>query len=72
MLVADLVVVELKAVEQLSAVDQAQLLSYLKLSGYPAGLLINFHVRLLKQGIRRFLNGMAVRPSSAASPCAST
>jgi len=57
LVVESIVIVELKAVEQLSSVDQAQLLSYLKLSGCPAGLLINFNVPLLKQGIRRFLNG---------------
>ena len=58
LLVEDIVIVELKAVEQLTAVDQAQLLSYLKISGCPAGLLINFHSRLLKHGIRRLLNGV--------------
>ena len=63
MLVAGLVVVELKAVEALSAIDQAQLLSYLKLSGSPVGLLINFNVRLLKDGIRRFVSG--TQPGSA-------
>jgi GxxExxY protein len=57
LLVEGIVIVELKAVEQLTAIDQAQLLSYLKLSGCPAGLLINFNSRLLKHGIRRFLNG---------------
>jgi len=52
------VIVELKAVEKLTPLHEAQMLSYLKLSGYPAGLLINFNVVLLKQGIRRFLNGL--------------
>ncbi len=54
-LVEQSVIVELKAVEKLNSVHEAQLLSYLKLSGYPIGLLINFNVRLLKQGIRRFV-----------------
>ena len=66
LLVEGLVIVELKAVEQLTAVDQAQLLSYLKHSGCPAGLLINFNCRLLKHGIRRFLNG-AQRDGAQAS-----
>ena len=56
LLVEDAVIVELKAVEQLNAVHQAQLLSYLKLSGKRAGLLINFNVRHLKDGIKRLVN----------------
>jgi GxxExxY protein len=46
-------VLELKAVEQLAPVHEAQLLTYLKLSGNRVGLLINFHVPVLKDGIRR-------------------
>ncbi len=46
-------VVELKSVERLIEIHDAQLLSYLRLGGYPVGLLINFNVRLLKNGIRR-------------------
>ncbi len=53
LLVEDQVVVELKAVERLTAVHQAQVVTYLKLSGCPAGLLINFNEVLLKTGIRR-------------------
>jgi GxxExxY protein len=45
--------VEVKAVDQLHAIHEAQLLSYLKLGGWQIGLLINFNVRLLKHGIRR-------------------
>jgi GxxExxY protein len=56
MLVERQVVVELKCVEQVSPVHHAQLLSYLKLSGKPLGLLINFHVKLLKEGITRIAN----------------
>jgi GxxExxY protein len=55
MLVEDLVVVELKAVEKLDRIHEAQRLSYLKLSGCRLGLLINFNVRCLKDGIRRFV-----------------
>lgn len=55
LLVEEQVVVELKVVEQLTPVHEAQLLSYLKLSGCRVGLLINFHVKLLKNGIRRLV-----------------
>ena len=47
------VIVEIKSVEQLLPVHQAQLLTYLKLSGVPTGLLLNFHTAFLKDGIRR-------------------
>lgn len=53
LLVEDTVVVELKAVEQLLPVHEAQLLTYLHLTKKPVGLLINFNVPLLKDGIRR-------------------
>ena len=58
---ADLVVdgklvVELKCKETLHPVDEAQLLSYLRLLNIPIGLLINFHVALLKDGIKRMVN----------------
>lgn len=52
-LVAGLVVVEIKAVEKLAPVHDAQLLTYLRLGGWEVGLLINFNVVLLKDGIRR-------------------
>jgi GxxExxY protein len=57
MLVEDQVVVELKAVERLEPIHEAQLLSYLKLSGCKVGLLINFNVKVLKNGIRRLVYG---------------
>ena len=53
LVVGDLVVVEVKAVEAILPVHEAQLRTYLKLSGYRVGLLINFNVALIKQGIRR-------------------
>jgi GxxExxY protein len=56
LLVEGKVVVELKAVERLEPIHEAQLLSYLKLSGYQIGLLINFNVRMLRQGIKRLAN----------------
>lgn len=57
LLVEDTVVVELKAVEQLHPIHEAQLLSYLKLSGCPVGLLINFNVRRLVDGVKRLVHG---------------
>ena len=56
LIVEDTVVVELKAVEVLMPVHQAQVITYLKLTGKPVGLLINFNVPLLKDGIRRLTN----------------
>jgi GxxExxY protein len=49
------VVVELKAVEHMNSLFEAQVLTYLKLSGKRVGLLINFNVPLLKDGIKRFV-----------------
>jgi GxxExxY protein len=57
LLVGDTVVVEVKAVTKILPIHEAQLLSYLRLSGRRVGLLINFHVRHLRDGIRRQLNG---------------
>ena len=56
-LVENCVIVELKAVEKLLPLHGAQVLTYLKLSGRPVGLLINFNVPHLRQGIRRMVNG---------------
>ncbi len=53
----DKVVVEVKAIERLLPIHTAQLLSYLKISGCKLGLLINFNVKLLKDGIERVVNG---------------
>jgi len=58
LLVADCVVVELKSVEQVHPVHKKQLLTYLRLSGKRLGLLINFNVPLLKDGITRVVNGL--------------
>jgi GxxExxY protein len=55
LVVEDQVIVELKSVRELAAIHEAQLLSYLKMSDYKRGLLINFNVKLLKQGIRRLV-----------------
>jgi GxxExxY protein len=56
LLVEDAVVVELKAVERLLPIHEAQLLSYLRLSGCCVGLLMNFNVRMLREGIRRLVH----------------
>ncbi len=55
LLVEKCVIVELKAVEMVLPVHRAQLLTYLKLSGHRVGLLINFNVPLIKQGIQRLV-----------------
>lgn len=57
LLVEDLVIVEIKSVQAITPVHQAQLLSYLKLSGKSLGLIINFNVLHLKEGIKRVVNG---------------
>ncbi len=54
-IVAGKVVVELKAVDSLHAVHEAQLLTYLKLTGCEVGLIINFNVAVLKNGIKRMV-----------------
>jgi GxxExxY protein len=50
------VVLELKAIEAFAPVHEAIMLTYLRLSGHPVGLLINFNVSILKDGVRRFIN----------------
>ena len=57
LLVEDKLVIELKSVEALSEVHFAQILTYLKLGNYKLGLLINFNVALVKDGIKRVING---------------
>ena len=56
LLVENKVVIELKTVEAFTDVHFAQILTYMKLGRYPVGLLINFHTKLLKNGIKRFIN----------------
>ncbi len=55
MLVNDSIIIELKAVEKVLPVHEAQLYTYLKLSKKPLGLLMNFNVKLLKDGIKRMV-----------------
>jgi GxxExxY protein len=51
--------VELKTVENLAPIHEAQLLTYLRLGGWPIGLLINFKIPVLKNGIRRLVHRLA-------------
>lgn len=55
-LIPNQLIIECKAIEKLAPIHQAQLLSYLKLSGIKVGLLINFNVPRLKDGIKRIVN----------------
>jgi GxxExxY protein len=57
LIVQNLVIVEVKSVEAVHPVHQAQLLSYMRLGGISVGLLINFYVTHLRDGIKRMVNG---------------
>jgi len=57
LLVNNLVIVELKCVEKILPVHEAQIISYIRMCKKNVGLLINFHVRHLKDGIKRFVEG---------------
>ena len=65
LLVENAIVVEIKAVKQLAPIHDAQLLSYLRISGKRVGLLINFHVRILKDGLKRIVDEFADSACSA-------
>ncbi|MEA2734701.1 MAG: hypothetical protein QOE14_1152 [Humisphaera sp.] len=56
LVVNDCVVIELKAVEKLIPLHEAQLLTYLKLTGYRLGILINFNTKMIKDGIKRIVH----------------
>jgi GxxExxY protein len=58
LLVADAVVVETKSIEAIAPVHEAQLLTYMRLGGWKVGILINFNVLVLKNGIRRKVLGL--------------
>jgi GxxExxY protein len=58
LLVAGKVIVELKACQELTDLHRAQLLTYIKLSKIKLGILINFNVKLIKDGIKRIANGL--------------
>ena len=54
LLIDDQLIIELKAVDEIHGIHQAQILTYMKLSGISTGLLINFNVKVLKDGLKRF------------------
>lgn len=56
LLIENILVIELKTVEEFTSVHFAQILTYLKLGNYPLGLLINFNSKILKNNIKRFIN----------------
>src|SRR5262245_9497416 len=56
LIVEDLVIVELKCVDSIAAIHKAQVLTYLRLTGCPAGLLINFNAPRLMDGLKRLIN----------------
>jgi GxxExxY protein len=58
LVVENIVVVELKSVDSLHPIHEAQLLTYLRLGGWNVGLLLNFNVAVLKDGIRRRVHGL--------------
>jgi len=70
LIIENSVVVELKCVDALAEIHFAQLLSYLKASGVPLGLLMNFNTRQLKHGIRRIIRGTAEQPMNLVAPLA--
>ena len=68
LLVEGELVLELKSVAKTLGIHEAQLLTYLKLSGHQLGLLMNFNVLLLKDGVTRFVNGFGVEKKPPPSP----
>ncbi len=67
LIVGSQLLVELKAVERLLPVHEAQVITYLKLSGIPVGLLVNFHAAAIRHGLRRLTNNKNLPGSS--TPC---
>lgn len=66
--VEESVIVEIKSVEQLAPIHEAQLLSYLRLADCRVGLLINFNVKVLKNGVRRMVNQLPDSPRALRAP----
>ena len=67
LIVEELVIVDLKAKEEVTHFDRAKLLSYLRLSNLRLGLIINFHALVLKDGISRVVNGLKLPPPEPGS-----
>lgn len=72
LVVEELVVLELKCVEKLLPIHEAQLLTYLKLSTLPLGLLINFHVPVLREGLKRLVLDFLSSSSAPQRLCGSS
>jgi GxxExxY protein len=68
LVVDNMIVVELKTVERIEAIHAAQLLTYLRLGNWPVGLIINFNSVVLKNGIKRVVNGLVEASASSAPP----
>ena len=68
LLVENEIVVEIKAIESLAPIHDAQLLSYLRLSRKRVGLLMNFHMRVLRDGLKRIVNEFPDSAVSAVNP----
>jgi GxxExxY protein len=68
MLIEDQIVVEIEAIEAIAPVHRAQLLTYLKIGNYPVGLLLNFNVPVLKDGIVRIINSSVARSPMTCRP----
>jgi len=68
LVVAGLLIVEIKAVEQLLPIHEAQLLTYLRLTRLRLGLLLNFNATTLKRGVRRVVLGLPDPPSASSAP----
>ena len=66
-LIAEVVVIELKSIQRFEPIHEAQLLTYLKLGGWSVGLLINFNVPVLKSGIKRIVNNYKENSAPSAS-----
>jgi GxxExxY protein len=59
LVVNDIVIVEIKSIEAVTAIHRKQILTYLRLTNRPLGLILNFNVNLMKDGISRIANGIA-------------
>jgi GxxExxY protein len=67
LVIDDCVIVEVKSVSHITPIHEAQLISYLKLSGRKVGLLINFNVKVLKDGLRRRVNNFPQTSANSAT-----
>jgi GxxExxY protein len=68
LVVADKLVVDLKAKDQVTAIDKLKVLTYLRLLNLRLGLLINFHVAVLKDGVHRVVNNLLPPPAPETAP----